>query len=653
YRRIVESGMCIDTSNFVTIQVLDQIGNNLIEADHKICYATEANVLTDNGDLTGGNKVDYNFIWEYSHNQQVWNRPSANNNKTYEPGVLYDTTFFRRITNSSACWDTSNYVKITVVPEIFNPVAFSDTTICQHYYPDAFVESPASGGNNVFDYTWQQSHDLAGWQTAAGDADNPSYQAPKLQDTTFYRRMVQSDICTVFSDTIKVAVMPEIDNNLIEAAPLTYTCFEIPKLLVANEPVGGEGIYRYLWEESKIAANWDPAKGEDSTHLEYKTPALQDSMYYRRIVKSGEYNQCMDTSEYVLVRINPLPTGILSDVDTMVCDLQPVPLEVSFSGEAPWRVYLSDGTDYTMNEESGFITKTYESTNVSQLVSLVIDSLVDANGCRATNLVGLTQIASYENPDPEILAAPNACENQSQVIAKTPKFPAHWKGDNLHFLDSTAVNTSVVSSVYDLPQSAIWYEINNFCFEADTAEMVFYKQPMAETTFGDTTIHHTFHLELETPVPQYDSVVWYALEDDVSIADAGATYANFVFPYENYQNYTLIYRINNGLCYASDTLSITMKDILYPNAFSPNGDGINDYFYIEGIDDEVNKKLTVINPWGNIVFTEPNYTSDNRWDGKDMDGRDLPEGTYYYIFETDNKEPKKGFIILKRSEAGN
>ena len=71
--------------------------------------------------------------------------------------------------------------------------------------------------------------------------------------------------------------------------------------------------------------------------------------------------------------------------------------------------------------------------------------------------------------------------------------------------------------------------------------------------------------------------------------------------------------------------------IVVPNVFSPNGDGQNDVFFIEGI---LASKSTVriFNRWGQVVYESSNYR--NNWNGGD-----LPDGTYFYEVKAD-RDPK-------------
>lgn len=87
-------------------------------------------------------------------------------------------------------------------------------------------------------------------------------------------------------------------------------------------------------------------------------------------------------------------------------------------------------------------------------------------------------------------------------------------------------------------------------------------------------------------------------------------------------------------------VSVTIKERVpeIPKGFSPNGDGINDYLYIEYIDIYPGSKLFVFNRWGNLVYQNDNYRNDEPWDGVATKGIKigkgaLPAGGYLYILD--------------------
>ena len=71
--------------------------------------------------------------------------------------------------------------------------------------------------------------------------------------------------------------------------------------------------------------------------------------------------------------------------------------------------------------------------------------------------------------------------------------------------------------------------------------------------------------------------------------------------------------------------------IVVPNVFSPNGDGQNDVFFIEGILAS-RTVVRIFNRWGQVVYESSNYR--NNWNGGD-----LPDGTYFYEVKAD-RDPK-------------
>ena len=106
-------------------------------------------------------------------------------------------------------------------------------------------------------------------------------------------------------------------------------------------------------------------------------------------------------------------------------------------------------------------------------------------------------------------------------------------------------------------------------------------------------------------------------------------------------------------CY-TDTVSqnITMVDcsdtitpilaFVFPNVFTPNSDGINDFFEIKNLPE--NTEVIILNRWGNVVFSSSNYQ--NNWDGNSQNGQELADGVYTYKFTTKAGKTGHGFVHL-------
>ncbi len=120
-------------------------------------------------------------------------------------------------------------------------------------------------------------------------------------------------------------------------------------------------------------------------------------------------------------------------------------------------------------------------------------------------------------------------------------------------------------------------------------------------------------------------------------------------------NYTAIVR-NQYFCVdTAYTIIRTYRgtDINVPSAFTPNGDGFNDVFYVlAGKGAAIIKNFAVFNRWGNIVFQKSNVipnTPANGWDGN-IKGIRAEAGTYVYQltmqFENGLEKTYKGTVVL-------
>jgi gliding motility-associated-like protein len=92
-------------------------------------------------------------------------------------------------------------------------------------------------------------------------------------------------------------------------------------------------------------------------------------------------------------------------------------------------------------------------------------------------------------------------------------------------------------------------------------------------------------------------------------------------------------------CMSSDSILIITicndKNYFIPNTFSPNGDGVNDYFYPRGSNLYNIQSLRVFNRWGQVVFERKNFPANDAtmgWDGN-FNGRPAPVDAYVYIAE--------------------
>ena len=110
---------------------------------------------------------------------------------------------------------------------------------------------------------------------------------------------------------------------------------------------------------------------------------------------------------------------------------------------------------------------------------------------------------------------------------------------------------------------------------------------------------------------------------------------------------------------AADSVSTTVKvftnarysKLLVKEALSPNGDGINDVFVIEGIADYPENRVQVMNRAGLQVFDSRSYNNASVvFKGDSKNGQRLPGGTYYYLIDVKIAEEwrqLKGFLVIR------
>jgi gliding motility-associated-like protein len=111
--------------------------------------------------------------------------------------------------------------------------------------------------------------------------------------------------------------------------------------------------------------------------------------------------------------------------------------------------------------------------------------------------------------------------------------------------------------------------------------------------------------------------------------------------------YTLHITSNVGCGTAADDVFVRVyKKVVVPNAFSPNGDGINDKWEIKSLITYPDSETSVFNRYGQPVFVAKGYS--NPWNGK-YNNSALPVGTYYYIIDLKNDLPKlSGWVMILR-----
>ena len=102
-----------------------------------------------------------------------------------------------------------------------------------------------------------------------------------------------------------------------------------------------------------------------------------------------------------------------------------------------------------------------------------------------------------------------------------------------------------------------------------------------------------------------------------------------------------------GESIATVYVEILCEKLTVFSGFSPNGDGINDYLKIMGIENFEENELVIFNSRGNEVYSKRGYQNEDGWDGT-WKGKPLPDGTYFYMLHINQQAPISGYLQIQR-----
>ncbi len=119
--------------------------------------------------------------------------------------------------------------------------------------------------------------------------------------------------------------------------------------------------------------------------------------------------------------------------------------------------------------------------------------------------------------------------------------------------------------------------------------------------------------------------------------------------------YSVTAYVIKGTCKDSVTKVIDVEipsQIIVPNVFSPNGDGVNDLFFLQRGENLTDITAEIYDRWGKKVYELTTSKGQIEWDGKNQYGKEVPSGTYFYIIKATGKDgveyDLKGNVTLVR-----
>ena len=219
-------------------------------------------------------------------------------------------------------------------------------------------------------------------------------------------------------------------------------------------------------------------------------------------------------------------------------------------------------------------------------------------------------------------------------------------GTSYFWQPETGLSNSIIANPVATITANITYVLTvtepGGCYDRDSVFIGMY--PLLGIDAGnDTTVAAGQTIQLNASGGPFDSYSWnpqQGLDDPASSNPLLLVSEDLVY---------IVTGISTYGCTEIDSVSITTAgNLIIYNGFTPNGDGINDFWDIDNVIYYPNITVEVYNRWGAQVFSSKGYTSEKRWDGT-YKGKDIAIGTYYYVIHlNDGSKPITGHVTIVR-----
>lgn len=387
----------------------------------------------------------------------------------------------------------------------------------------------------------------------------------------------------------------------------------------------------YQWQVNKNnGLGWTDISGEKSTTTKIIFNNARAGSYQYRVYTVKAENESL------------LCCQIFSSTATVNVTAKPVP---AASGNSPvcegstLNLSVAKGVSYEWTGPTGF-TSSLQNPVIEKITAAQAGvyrvTLTSAEGCTATASVNVAV-----NPPTTFSAGTDVtiCQGSNTVLNATGGITYRWQPAS--GLSDTTIANPVASPA--VTTNYVVHITNSYgCVYTDTVAVNISEKPIADAGPDKRTVAgKSVRLSGKIQGDNY-SYYWFP---NTYLTDAN-TLTPLVTPKKNI-TYTLHAVSKNGCSEVVDSVTVQVdEELIVPNTFSPNGDGINDSWNITALNAFPEASTEVFNRYGKEIFR--NIGNDKSWDGT-FNGRPLPIGTYFYKLTSNNGEVlKSGWVFLVR-----
>jgi gliding motility-associated-like protein len=501
------------------------------------------------------------------------------------------------------------------------------------------LPSPANAGSDQLicssSSTLQAANPSTGtgtWYVLSGPSSVTNVLLPNSTVTNLapgtneFKWVVINGVCPLSADTIQIYV-----DSLPTAADagVAQTICTDASSLNANIPLVGSGQWFVINSAASVVNATQSSTAVNGLSLGQNS--------FEWVVSNGV---CPSSHDTVVISVDENPSQAVAGTDNMICD----PLD-TLHGNIP---LVGSGQWFSINSPPQLGTPNAATTTVSNLVpGLNPFEWVISNGVcpvtRDTVLITYTLRPSAPDAGPDLFE----CAHDITMQGEIPSIGnGYWTNisNTGSFADPTDPN-SILNNVPDGSYLYTWTTSNLYCASRPDTVVVTVYSPPSLADAGEDQLIHTSATTLNAVACDTGIGTWSFVSGSGQIEDPNDP-ASRVTNLANGIN-MLRWTTSNGVCATrEDDMQIECKALIIPTGYSPNADGTNDVFEIEGLLEYSNVSLEIFNRWGNRVYMSPDYKND--WNGVGSTGEILPDDIYYYVLKLDDGTAFNGYIAIKR-----